>query len=100
MVFHPADARDLVERMPWLTRLVLRCFGRRLNRDLFSPVLNRAYERRVISSQQLHELHRHFDPTQRGTVGRAVAPESPPDDCDCAATAPEGAHYKSCGRGR
>jgi hypothetical protein len=63
--------RDLVHRIPLFTRLILRLFRRRLNRDVFYPVLGRAYETGAIDWRQLHELHHHFDPTQHGVVGRA-----------------------------
>lgn len=70
-MFDPFDALDITRRMPLFTRILLWFFGRRLNRDLFSPVLCRAHERQEISSRQLHALAHHFDPTQRGTVGVA-----------------------------
>jgi hypothetical protein len=65
-MFH---GRDIARRMPMLTRVVLLLFARRLNRDVFYPVLARAKERGVIDSRQWHELHADFDPTQRGAVG-------------------------------
>lgn len=68
---HDVDVRDILERMPWFTRLIVRVFGRRLNSGLFYPVLGRAYEHGLINSQQLHALHSQFDPTQAGVVGRA-----------------------------
>jgi len=74
MPFEDRDAVDLKNRMRPLTRVVLRVFGRRLNRDLFYPVLGRAYERGVINSHQLHALHHHFDPTQSGAVGQVIVP--------------------------
>lgn len=63
------DAKDIVRRMSLITRWLLWLFRRRLNRELFSPLLNRAYERRVISSEQLHALHHHCDWTQNGVMG-------------------------------
>ncbi len=69
-MFDPLDATDLVQRMPMLTRVLLKVFRRRLNRDLFSPLLCRAYERSEITSHQLHALHHHFDPTQTGVIGK------------------------------
>lgn len=68
--FDSLDAQDLQRRVSWFTWVLLLFFARRLNRELFSPVLNRARERGVITSRQLHELHHQFDPTQRGVVGR------------------------------
>lgn len=71
MTFDRLHSRDVVSRIPWFTRLVIRLFARRLNRALFSPVLTRAYEQGIINSEQLHELHSQFDPTQSGVVGLA-----------------------------
>lgn len=68
--FDALDVRDLVERTPLMTRILVRVFRRRLNRDVFSPLVNRAYERGVISSHQLHVIHHQMDPTQRGFVGQ------------------------------
>lgn len=61
---------DVVSRASWVTRLLLRTFARRLNREVFSPTLNRLHETGRIDSRVLHEAHRHFDPTQDGVVGR------------------------------
>lgn len=68
--FDVHDSKDIQGRMSWFTALLLRLFARRLNRDLFFPVLGRAHERGIITSRQLHSLHSQFDPTQRGVVGR------------------------------
>jgi hypothetical protein len=62
-------ARDINSRMSLLTKLLLRVVARRLNRELFAPVILRACERGVINSYQMHELCADFDPTQRGVVG-------------------------------
>lgn len=62
---------DLAGRMPFSTRILLALFGRRLNRDVFSPIVNRAYSRGAINSKALHEIARDFDPTQPGAVGLA-----------------------------
>jgi hypothetical protein len=62
-------SRDIATRMPRVTRFLLWLFARRLNRDVFYPVVARAHERGVINSYQLHEVLADFDPTQRGAVG-------------------------------
>lgn len=64
MGFDRLDSKDLAVRMSWLTWVLVRMFGRRLNRELLYPVIGRAYERGVINSQQFHELAKQFDPTQ------------------------------------
>lgn len=71
-MFHPLDATDIPAKMPRVTRIVLRLFGRRLNRDVFAPLLGRAHERQEISSRQLHVLAAQFDPTQGGVMGIAT----------------------------
>jgi sterol desaturase/sphingolipid hydroxylase (fatty acid hydroxylase superfamily) len=55
---------------PWLTRMLMRVFRRRLNRDVLSRLMNRCYERGVINSHQLHAIHHHMDPTQSGYIGK------------------------------
>lgn len=62
---------DLAARCSFGTRVLLCMFGRRLNREVFSPVVNRAYQRGVINSKAMHDLCADFDPTQPGTVGLA-----------------------------
>lgn len=62
-------AQDIVARMPLFTRVLLRIFARRLNRDVFFPIVARAHERGVIQSYQLHEILADFDPTQKSVVG-------------------------------
>jgi hypothetical protein len=69
MKFDRWHAKDIASKMPWFTRLLLRLFARRLNRGLFSPLLNRAYSLGYINSEQLHVLHSQLDPTQDGVVG-------------------------------
>lgn len=49
------------------TILILKLTHRMWNRQI-SRILCRAYEERIISSQQLHELAAAFDPTQRHIV--------------------------------
>lgn len=68
--FDVHDVKDMQRGVSWLTGLLLRLFARRLNREVFYPVLARAHERRIITSRELHSLHSQFDPTQRGLVGR------------------------------
>lgn len=69
MEFDALDGKDIRNRMRPMTRLILRLFRRRLNADLLSPVILRAYERGLINSHQMHALAHHFDPTQKGTIG-------------------------------
>lgn len=47
--------------------LILRLTHRLWNRQI-SRILCRAYEERLISSEQLHQLTAAFDPTQRHIV--------------------------------
>jgi len=68
--FDPLDAQEMAQKTPLLTRWLLRAFRRRLNRDVLSRLMNRAYEWGVINSHQLHEIHHHMDPTQNGFIGR------------------------------
>lgn len=65
-------SRDFAKHISWLTRLLLRVFARRLNREVFNPIIARAHERGIINSHQLHELLVDFDPTQQGAVGLAI----------------------------
>lgn len=51
-----------------MRKYVLRWTHRLWNREI-SRLLCRAYERRVITSEQLHILAGMFDPTQRHEVG-------------------------------
>jgi hypothetical protein len=67
-----AHSQDLASRVPLLTRLVIKCFARRLNADLIAPVILRAHSRGRIDSTRLHEILAEFDPSQAGTVGYVV----------------------------
>ena len=67
--FDKLDAPQMAQTTSRMTRWIIRLFGRRLNREIFSRVCNRAYERGVINSHQLHEIHHQFDPTQDGLIG-------------------------------
>lgn len=51
----------------WLRRFVLRRTHRLWNRRI-SAILCRAYQKRVINSEQLHVLAAKFDPTQKHEV--------------------------------
>lgn len=64
--------KDVARRAGFVTRVVLRVFGRRLNREVFSPTLCRLHETGVIDSRVMHATAHHFDPTQRGVVGTIV----------------------------
>ncbi len=70
MPFHTLDPKDLIGKMSPVTRLLLHVFRRRLNHELMSPFLCRAHERGVINSHQMHEMAKHFDPTQKGLIGQ------------------------------
>lgn len=50
-----------------IERLVLRWTHRLWNRRI-STILCRAYDKRIINSEQLHELAAKFDPTQKHEV--------------------------------
>ena len=65
------DCAELACRQPWTVKLLIRLFGRLINRFASSVIL-RAYERGVINSHQLHSILKMFDPTQDGAVGLIV----------------------------
>lgn len=66
------DSAQIAQTMPVLTRWLFRVFGRRINREA-ARIVMRHYERGRITSAQMHELLREFDPTQDGVFGHIAA---------------------------
>jgi hypothetical protein len=62
------DAAQMASTTPAVTRWIVRLFARRFN-HVASRVFSRAWERGVITSEQMHYLCAQFDPTQSGVVG-------------------------------